>query len=160
MQPLHKADDCRYVRARLGENRLGGTFAFRKLLEAGAVLAFGSDWPVVSCDPLLGIRTAITGLTFDGDVFGTDQNLTVEESLRGYTRDAAFCLGMNLAGVLTPGMYGDLVIFDHDPFVADWVNSRPRVVMTVSGGQVVHNAVLDDATRHASAGTMGAMVAK
>jgi predicted amidohydrolase YtcJ len=157
MQPLHKADDCRYVRARLGDDRLAGTFAFRKLLDAGAVLAFGSDWPVVSCDPLLGIRTAVTGMTLDDEVFSADQNLTVEESLRAYTREAAFCLGMNDAGILTPGMHGDLVMFDCDPFGANWVNSPPRIVMTVSAGRVVY----ENATAaHASAQILEAMVAK
>ena len=47
------------------------------------MLAFGSDWPVVSCDPLLGMQTAITGLTLDGDVFAADQTLTVDFKLLG-----------------------------------------------------------------------------
>lgn len=160
MQPLHKADDCRYVRSRLGDDRLASTFAFRRLLEAGAVLAFGSDWPVVSCDPLLGIRTAVTGLTLDGKVFGGDQNLTVEESLRAYTRDAAFCLQMDDAGVLAEGKVGDLVMFDRDPFVADWGDAPPRVVMTVCGGRVVYDASEDEATRQALTGAMRETVSR
>jgi len=140
MQPLHKADDCRSIRKRLSADRLQGTFAFRSLKKAGAVLAFGSDWPVVSIDPLLGIRAAVTGLTLDGEVFGADQNLTVEEALRAYTADAAFSLSMEDAGVLRPGAVGDLVMFARDPFTADWVNDPPRVEMTVAGGQVVYHA--------------------
>ncbi len=138
MQPLHKADDGRYVERRVGPARTGGTFAFRELLNAGAILAFGSDWPVVSPDPMLGMRAAITGLTLDNTAFGVDQNLTVEEALRAYTRDVAYCLQLDeLTGVLREGMLADLVLFDVDPFAADWVNHPPRVIMTVVGGEVV-----------------------
>jgi predicted amidohydrolase YtcJ len=137
MQPLHKADDARYLARRVGAQRTRGSFAFRCLLDAGAILAFGSDWPVVSLDPMLGMRAAITGLTLDGQPFGVDQNLAVEESLRAYTRDAAYCLHMDDAGVLREGMRGDCVMFDVDPFTADWVNRPPRVVMTIARGKVV-----------------------
>lgn len=140
MQPLHKADDARYVERRLGPQRTAGTFAFRKLLDAGAILAFGSDWPVVSCDPILGMRAAITGLTLDEQVFGSDQNLTVEETLRAYTRDAAYCLQIDGAGVLEVGRLGDWVMLDSDPFTADWARRPPRVVMTVVGGEVLFDA--------------------
>lgn len=139
MQPLHKADDCRYVRKRLGDVRLAGTFAFRKLHNAGAILAFGSDWPVVSPDPLLGMRTAITGLLFNGDIFGAEENLTPEESLRAYTTGAAFALGMDDAGVVCIGNHGDLVMFDRDPFTTDWRSNLPRVLTTIVGGRVVYD---------------------
>ena len=139
MQPLHKADDCRYVQKRLGSERLAGTFAFRTLADAGAILAFGSDWPVVSPDPLLGIRTAVTGLLVDGTRFGEQENLTVEEALRAYTGGAAYALGMDDAGILRPGALGDLVMFDRDPFEADWEQQPPRVAMTIVGGTVVYD---------------------
>jgi predicted amidohydrolase YtcJ len=140
MQPLHKADDCRYVRRRLGDARMKGTFAFRSLLNAGARLAFGSDWPIVSCDPMLGIRAAVTGLTLDDVEFHPDQNLTVEQAVTAYTRDAAAALGMERAGRLIPGAFADLVLFDRDPFDADWVDAPPRVMMTIANGKVVHDA--------------------
>jgi len=140
MQPLHKADDCRYVRRRLGDARLAGTFAFRSLKAAGASLAFGSDWPVVTCDPVPGMRAAISGLTLDGEFFAPEQNLSIEETLRAYTVDAAFALGMKDGGMLTLGNLGDLVIWDRDPFTADWINAPPRVMTTIVGGTVVYDA--------------------
>jgi len=141
MQPLHKADDGRYAERRVGAKRLAGTFAFRRLLDAGARLAFGSDWPIVSCDPLLGIRAAVTGLTLDEQPCLTDQNLTVEEAIHAYTTGSAFALGMDDAGVLAPGKVGDLTVMDRDPFTADWVDNPPRVVMTIVGGEVVYDAM-------------------
>ncbi|MHC4099781.1 MAG: amidohydrolase [Planctomycetota bacterium] len=140
MQPLHKADDCRYVQRRLGPERLAGAFAFRRLLDAGALLAFGSDWPVVSCDPMLGLRAAITGLTHDGEVFAADQNLTSDEALRAYTAGSAGAVGLAGGGVLRPGGLGDVVLFDRDPFEANWVDQPPRVIMTIVGGEIAYDA--------------------
>jgi predicted amidohydrolase YtcJ len=139
MQPLHKADDGRYMRRRLGPERVGRAFAFRQLLAAGARLAFGSDWPVVSCDPILGIRTAVTGLTLDGEVCGSDENLTVEEALCAYTSGAAHALGLDEAGTIRAGALGDCVIFDRDPLEADWSGELPKVLMTIVGGRVVYD---------------------
>jgi predicted amidohydrolase YtcJ len=141
MQPLHKADDCRYARRRLGPDRLAGAFAFRRLRAAGAVLAFGSDWPVVSCDPIQGMRTAITGLTFDGEVFAADQNLTVAETLEAYTANAASAVGLADGGVLRTGGLGDVVLFDRDPFAANWVDLPPKIIMTIVGGEVAYDAM-------------------
>jgi predicted amidohydrolase YtcJ len=140
MQPLHKADDGRYAALRLGEHRMNRFFPFRRLLNAGAILAFGSDWPVVSADPLRGIRAAVTGLTLDERPCCTDQNLTVDEAFRAYTADAARCLQLEHAGVLRPGGYGDCAIFERDPFTADWAAEPPRITMTIVGGTIVYDA--------------------
>lgn len=148
MQPLHKADDARYVTRRLGKVRLKGFFAFRELLEAGAVLAFGSDWPVVSCDPLLGIRCAVTGLSVDDEVFTPEHNITIEEALRAYTVDAAYALGCEEVGVLKPGMLGDLVMLDTDLMPSEWDPRKSggpggpggRVLLTAVGGEVRYDA--------------------
>jgi len=138
MQPLHRADDGRYAASRLGTHRLAGSFAFRSLLDAGAILAFGSDWPVVTCDPIAGIRAAVTGLTLDGEPFQVHENLTVEEAIHAYTKGAAHALQLDDAGELLPGKLGDAVIFDRDPFTADWANNPPRITTTIVGGEVVY----------------------
>jgi predicted amidohydrolase YtcJ len=149
MQPLHLADDGRFAERRLGRARLPGVYAFRTLLDAGARLAFGSDWPVVSCDPVPGIAAAVTGRTLDGEVFQPEQTLTVEEALLAYTTGAAEALRCPGLGHLTPGAPGDLVIWDEDPFDADWAAQPPRVAATVVGGRVVYSAIagieVDDA---------------
>ena len=139
MQPLHKADDARIARSRLGEGRMDRFFRFRDLSRAGARLSFGSDWPIVTCDPRAGIRAAVTGLDLDGRACATDQNLTVEETLRAYTRGAADALGLTGCGVLRPGGHADLCILAADPFTHDWARSPlPDVLATVAGGRVVH----------------------
>src|SRR5690606_27351883 len=66
MQPYHAIDDGRWAEKRIGAERAAGTYAFRSLLDAGAVLAFGSDWFVAPMEPLMGIYAAATRRTLDG----------------------------------------------------------------------------------------------
>ena len=66
MQPYHAIDDGRWAEKRIGPERIKGTYAFRSLLDAGAVLAFGTDWSVAPLDPMLGIYAAVTRRTLDG----------------------------------------------------------------------------------------------
>jgi hypothetical protein len=140
MQPLHKADDARIAHDRLGAARMHEFFRFHNLATAGARLAFGSDWPIVSCDPMLGIRAAVTGLDLAGNPCRTDQNISVEDALAAYTRGAADCLRAPALGRIAPGMHADLCVLDRDPFACDWARELPRVVATVAAGRVVHRA--------------------
>lgn len=115
MQPLHKADDGRYAEQRIGAERCATSYAFRALLDAGAHLAFGSDWPVVSCSPWLGIEAAVTSRTLDGQKFVPEQAITVEEALRAYTTGGAFSLHTEgRTGAIRPGYFADFVILDRD----------------------------------------------
>lgn len=134
MQPLHKADDARLALARLGPSRIERFFAFRTLLAHGARLAFGSDWPIVSPDPLLGIKAAVTGLDLDGRPFATEHSIPLHDALAAYTRNAAEMLGLP-GGVLAPGRAADLVVLDRSPFELDWTRELPRVLRTVVAGR-------------------------
>lgn len=140
MQPLHKADDARIAEARLGRDRMERFFPFRSLHDAGAMLAFGSDWPIVSPDPLLGVQAAVTGLSLDGRCVAPEQNLTVTEALAAYTVGAASALRMNGFGRLEAEAPADLVVLDRNPFGVEWTKERPRVVMTVVGGTVIYES--------------------
>jgi predicted amidohydrolase YtcJ len=137
MQPLHKADDARQALARLGPRRIERFFAFRALLAHGARLAFGSDWPIVSPDPLLGIKAAVTGLDLDGRPFATEHSIPVEAALAAYTRVPAEMLGFP-GGMLRPGRAADLVLLDRSPFEIDWTRELPTVVATIVGGRAAY----------------------
>ncbi len=141
MQPFHKATDAPLARTRLGAHRQNRFFQFREFLRSGACLAFGSDWPIVTADPLEGMRIAITGCALDGKIHGADQNLTPGEAITAYTTGAAKCLGDSRSmGRLSPGSFADFVALDRDPFACDWMNEVPQVVMTVVGGEIRHDA--------------------
>jgi predicted amidohydrolase YtcJ len=139
MQPYHKADDGRYADQRIGHERNESSYAYRGLLDTRAVLAFGSDWPVVSVDPLLGIHAAVTGRTLDGKVWVPEQSITAEEALRAYTSGAAWCLhSENLTGRLKVAMAADFVMFDRDLLTIDPEEIPDAVVLlTVIGGEIV-----------------------
>lgn len=138
MQSLHRADDGRYTVARLGSHRLPGSFAFRTLLKSGAILAFGSDWPVVTCDPLAAIRAAVTGLTLDNTPFQTQETLTPAQALAAYTIGSAYALQLDDAGQLLPGCLADITIFDRDPLTTDWQNNPPCTTATIVAGKVLY----------------------
>ena len=66
VQPYHAIDDGRWAVKRIGEPRLTGTYAFESLINSGAHVTFGSDWPVAPLDPIQGIHGAVTRQTIDG----------------------------------------------------------------------------------------------
>ena len=80
MQPFHKADDGRYAESYIGSARSRSSYAFRSLLDAGAVVAFGSDWPVVTVSPFRGIEAAATGRTLDGTPWQTQESMSLRFS--------------------------------------------------------------------------------
>ncbi|MCA9736482.1 MAG: amidohydrolase family protein [Gemmatimonadetes bacterium] len=120
MQPYHAADDGRWAEKRIGAERIRTTYAFRSLAEAGAALAFGSDWTVAPLDPLLGIQAAVTRQTLDGahpEGWVPEQRIDLETTLRAYTSGAAHA-GYRDAetGSLEPGKAADLVVLSGDLF--------------------------------------------
>lgn len=139
MQPLHKADDGRYAEKAVGAERCRTSYAFRGLLDAGACLAFGSDWPVVSLDPFQGLHAAVTGRTLDGKVFVPEQNITVEEALRAYTAGGARAGGdEDRLGRIAPGYFADFVLLDSDVLAAAGDDlTRVTVKETYVGGRRV-----------------------
>lgn len=142
MQPLHKADDGRYAESRLGRERLKSSYAYRALLDSGAALAFGSDWPVVSENPFLGMHAAVSGRAMDGRPFVPEQSIRVEEALRAYTAGAAFCLhDERRTGAIRVGLAADFVVLDRDILTipTDRIPTV-RASMTVVGGRIVHEA--------------------
>ena len=131
MQPFHKADDGRYAEEYIGAQRCRTSYAFKSLLDAGAIVVFGSDWPVVTLNPFLGIEAAVTGRTLDGKAWQTQENITVAEALRCYTSRGAYAaFAENELGRIAPGYRADFVILDRSPFESgvDWSAIEPIAV--------------------------------
>ncbi|GAA3920443.1 amidohydrolase [Luteimonas lutimaris] len=142
MQPYHAIDDGRWAEKRIGAERAKGTYAFRSLLDAGVVLAFGSDWFVAPMEPLMGIYAAVTRRTLDGAHPGgwvPEQKISVAEAVRAYTAGSAYASGEeSLKGTLEPGKLADLVVLSDDIFAIDPAAIEGvRVDATVLGGKVV-----------------------
>lgn len=143
MQPYHAIDDGRWAENRIGPERIETTYAFRSLLDAGAALAFGSDWTVAPIDPLRGVYAAVTRRTTDGENPGgwvPDQKITLEETLTAYTRNAAYAaFKEDVLGTLERDKYADLVVLSRNLFEVDPVNIPDvEIDLTMVGGEVVH----------------------
>ena len=145
MQPLHVIDDGRWAGKRLDEKRLKGTYAFRTLLDTGAVLAFGSDSPVASLNSILGIYAAVTRRTLDDknpNGWIPEQKISVEEAVRAFTHGSAYAeFQENEKGTIEPGKLADLVILSDDIFTIDPGNiGKTTVVTTIMDGKVVYQS--------------------
>ncbi len=142
MQPYHVIDDGRWAEKRIGHERCRSTYAFRTLLDTGARLAFGSDWPVAPLDPLWGLYAAATRRTLDGKNPGgwiPEQKISVAEALVAYTRDAAYAeLEEHRKGALRPGYLADLVVLSRDVLsIPPEEIPQARVERTMVGGRTV-----------------------
>jgi predicted amidohydrolase YtcJ len=141
MQPMHIIDDGRWAWKRLDEKRLKGTYAFRSLLDSGAVLAFGSDSPVAPMNPVFGIYAAVTRRTLDDknpNGWIPEQKISVDEAVRGFTWGSAYGeFQENIKGTLEVGKVADIVILSDDIFAIDPVKiSQTKVMMTIVDGRM------------------------
>ena len=141
MQPYHAIDDGRWAERRLGPIRVKSSYVFRSLLDAGAMLAFGSDWYVAPISPILGIHAAVTRQTIDGsESWIPEQRITVEEAVRAYTVSAAYAeFGEKSKGSLEVGKLVDVVVLSQDIFRIDPNEiQKTKVISTIVGGEVVY----------------------
>ncbi|HWJ23770.1 MAG TPA: amidohydrolase [Gemmatimonadaceae bacterium] len=143
MQPYHAIDDGRWAEKVIGPERARTTYAFRSLRDAGATLAFGSDWFVAPPTPLEGIYAAVTRRTLDGahpDGWVPEQKIGVEDALRAYTSGGAYAgFAERETGTLERGKLADFVLVDRDiTRVPPETIRDARVTMTVVGGKVVY----------------------
>jgi predicted amidohydrolase YtcJ len=146
MQPYHAIDDGRWAEGRIGPKRCASSYAFRSLLDAGARLAFGSDWSVAPLSPLLGIDAAVNRRTLDGrhpEGWFPAQRIAVAEAVEAYTLGAAYAAFEERdRGSLEPGKLADLVVLSRDILAEaerDHV-AEAEVLLTVVGGKVVYEA--------------------
>ncbi|MGH9430986.1 MAG: amidohydrolase [Terriglobia bacterium] len=145
MQPYHAIDDGRWAEKRIGHERAETSYAWRSLLDSGAPLAFGTDWPVAPLNPLLGIYAAVTRATLDGKHPGgwfPEQRITLDEALRAYTQGSAFAeFAEHQKGTIAPGKLADIVVLSDDLFSIPPDKIRDvHVLATVIGGKVVYEA--------------------
>ena len=144
MQPIHATSDMDMVNRHWGEERARGAYAWRSLLDAGTVLAFGSDCPVEPLDPLAGIHAAVTRRRADGspgpEGWHPGERITVQDAVRAYTLDAAYASGEEREkGSITPGKLADLEVLSQDIFaIPPTAILETEVEATILDGQFVY----------------------
>ena len=145
MQPVHLMTDIPSAERHWGHQRSRGAYAFAPLMRAGMRLAFGSDVPVETCDPRLGLFAAVRRVGWDGEPregWWMENALTAEQALRAYTEGPAFAAGLaHRQGRLLLGYDADLVAWDTDPLACEPdVLRTMRCLLTMVGGEVVQRA--------------------
>ncbi len=145
MQPSHAIGDLHFAGARLGQDRLAGAYAWKTLLNAGALVAGGSDAPVERGDPLIEFYAAVARKDLKGQSgpgWHPEQALSREEALRLFTTAAAHARFADAElGSITVGKRADLTAFSVDLMTApEAAIPKGRAVLTLVDGQVVWQA--------------------
>jgi hypothetical protein len=140
VQFSHAPSD-RDIADRFWEGRTDGAYAFRSLLDSGALVANGSDAPVEELDPLLGIRAGATRTLDERDAWHGEQRVTVEQALHATcVAPAWLARDERRRGKLLPGYLADLVVLDRDPLDCPPEGlGEIEVVATMLGGRWVHD---------------------
>jgi len=142
MQPTHCITDKRFCEKRIGLERSKGAYAWRRLLDAGAKIAFGTDYSVEPLEPMEGLYAAVTRkdrLGEEGDGWFPDQKLSMEEAIELYTLGSAYAQYMeDRKGMIKEGYLADVVIVNQDLLtIPEMEIMKTLVDYTIVGGKVV-----------------------
>ena len=135
VQFSHATSD-RDLADRFWAGKTDGAYAYRSLLDSGAVVANGSDAPIEELDPLAGIRAGVRRTIDAREAWHPEQAVTVQQAFEATTLAPAWLCGdERWRGRLIPGQASDLVVLDRDP----WDDLDAEVVATMVAGRWVHN---------------------
>jgi predicted amidohydrolase YtcJ len=119
VNPYHLSDDMRWMEERIGYERCRGAYAFKSLLDNGATLSFGSDWPGTSaaeyfCHPKYLLHAAVNRTTLKGEPAGgwfPEQKISMHEALKAYTLNNAYAaFEEEIRGSIKPGKLADITV--------------------------------------------------
>lgn len=145
MQPSHAIGDLYFAPARLGDARLDGAYAWKRLIEAGAIIPGGTDAPVERGDPLIEFYAAVSRRSLDGfqgDDWRPDQCVDRATALKMFTVWPAYAsFRERELGQIKPGFRADFSVFSADLMKVPAAEiPKARALMTMVGGEIVHRA--------------------
>jgi predicted amidohydrolase YtcJ len=125
-----------------GEERMKRCMAFRTFLDNGIHVAAGSDFAPGPFAPLMGIQGMVTRRGFNGETWGANQRVSVDEALRINTLNGAYAAHEEaVKGSITPGKLADFLVLADDPHTVDPEKIKDiQIVRTVVGGKTAHQA--------------------
>jgi predicted amidohydrolase YtcJ len=144
LQPLWASEYpyMRLMEQAIGPQRSHYIYPAHSIARAGGMIAYGSDWPVASANPLEGIEVAITRTTHGGpdtEPLLPNEGLTLPEAVRAYTLNVAYVNHLDRqTGSIAPGKSADLIVLDHDIFDIPVTQiSQTKVLVTLFEGREV-----------------------
>jgi predicted amidohydrolase YtcJ len=143
MQPTHCISDKKFCEKRIGTDRVKGAYAWKSLADAGARLAFGTDYQVEPLNPMEGLYAAVTRkdrLGEDGEGWYPDQKINMQDAIKYYTLGSSYAQFMeNRKGMIRTGYLADIVITDKDLLtIPENEIMKTKVDYTITGGKVVY----------------------
>jgi hypothetical protein len=143
MQPTHCISDKKFCEKRIGTERAKGAYAWKSLADAGAILAFGTDYQVEPLNPMEGLYAAVTRkdrLGEEGEGWHPEQKIKMEEAIKFYTLGSAYSQFMeDRKGMIKAGFLADIVIVDKDLLtIPENEIMKTKVDYTITGGKVVY----------------------
>ena len=145
MQPVHATSDMNMAEDRVGPDRIKGGYAWRRLIDSGAIIASGSDFPVELPNPFHGLHAAVARQDRNDLPAGgwyADQAMTRAEALHSFTLGAAYAAHQeSRLGSLESGKWADFILVDRDYFGVPTAEIDDiRVLQTWVGGKLVFDA--------------------
>ena len=143
-QPYHLFEDGDWMESKIGAGRMRNAYPFKKFLKNNIKLCFGSDWPVVTINPLKGIYAAVTRHTRkiqNDEGLIPEEKLTVADTVKAYTVDAAYAAFQEeKLGSLTEGKFADFVVLSENIFdIPKEQIKNVNVIKTVIDGKIVYS---------------------
>lgn len=145
MQPTHCISDKKFVIKRIGPERAKGAYAWKSLADAGARIAFGTDYQVEPLNPMEGLYASVTRkdrLGEEGNGWYPEQKISMSDAIKYYTTGAAYAQFMEgRKGMIKAGYLADIVILDKDLFTIPEVEiMKTKVDYTIVGGKIVYSS--------------------
>jgi len=145
MQPTHCISDKKFCEKRIGTERAKGAYAWKSLADAGAVLAFGTDYQVEPLNPMEGLYAAVTRkdrLGEEGEGWHPEQKIKMADAIKYYTLGAAYSQFMDdRKGIIKVGFLADIVIVEKDLLsVPENEIMKTKVDYTITGGKIVYSS--------------------
>lgn len=143
MQPIHCISDMRWTEKRIGKERSRGAYAWKSILTSGAVLVFGTDWPVESMNPILGLYACVTRRSLGGgaqETWNPEERISMEEAIKCYTKWPAYAeFEESRKGTLEKGKYADIVVLSKNILRID-PSELPltEVIYTIFNGEIIY----------------------
>jgi predicted amidohydrolase YtcJ len=149
MQPTHCITDKRFAEKRIGKDRCKGAYAWKSLLDTGANIAFGTDWPVEPLNPIEGLYAAVTRKDREGesgDGWFPEEKISMEKAIELYTLGSAYAsFDENILGSIEKGKLADMVVLSRNLFkIPEDKILETKVIYTIIGGEIIYSSITEE----------------